>query len=50
MPDPRIGFSLYKVGGPLVVLTRVGGVDPDTWGGRYVSYRRFDCDAGKYER
>ncbi len=44
--DPRIGFSLYKVGGPLVVLTRIGGVDPDTWGGRYVSYRRFDCDAG----
>jgi hypothetical protein len=44
--DPEIGLSLYKVNGPLVVLTRVDGVDSDTWGGRYVSYRRFDCHGG----
>jgi hypothetical protein len=45
--DPVIGLNLYRVNGRLRVLTRIDGVDPDTWGGRYVAYRRFDCDAGK---
>jgi dolichyl-phosphate-mannose-protein mannosyltransferase len=45
--DPQIGWSLYKVGGLLRVLTRIDGVDADHWGGRYVAWRRFDCDGGK---
>jgi hypothetical protein len=34
------------VNGPLVVLTRVDGVYPDSWGGRRVSYRRNRCVGG----
>jgi hypothetical protein len=45
--DPKIGWSLYEVGGPLRVLTRVDGVDADHWGARYVAWRRFDCDGGR---
>jgi hypothetical protein len=45
--DPKVGWSLYKVGGRLRVLTRVHGVDADHWGGRYVAWRRFDCDGGR---
>jgi hypothetical protein len=45
--DPALGLNLYRVNGRLRVLTRIDGVDPDTWGGRYVSYRRFDCEAGR---
>ncbi|MGN6799751.1 MAG: hypothetical protein ACTHKS_16540 [Gaiellaceae bacterium] len=44
--DPGIGLALYRVDGPLVVLTRVDGVYPDSWGGRRVSYRRNRCAGG----
>jgi hypothetical protein len=44
--DPRIGLSLFHVNGPLVVLTRISGVDPDAWGTRSVVYRRFECAGG----
>jgi hypothetical protein len=43
--DP-IGLALYRVNGPLVVLTRVTGVYPDTWAGRHVTYRRLRCTGG----
>ncbi|HET7129557.1 MAG TPA: glycosyltransferase family 39 protein [Gaiellaceae bacterium] len=44
--DPGIGLGLYRVNGPLVVLTRVDGVYPDSWGGGRVSYRRNRCAGG----
>jgi len=44
--DPGIGLALYRVDGPLVILTRVDGVYPDSWGGRKVSYRRNRCSGG----
>src|SRR6185437_1443136 len=45
--DPGIGLTLYRVDGPLVVLTRVRGLYPnDTWAGRTVTYRRIQCDGG----
>jgi hypothetical protein len=44
--DSKIGLTLYRVDGPLVVLTRVSGVYPDTWGGRNVTYRRYSCTGG----
>jgi hypothetical protein len=44
--DTQIGLGLYRVDGPLVVLTRVDGVYPDSWGGRRVSYRRNRCTGG----
>jgi hypothetical protein len=45
--DDGIGLGLYRVDGPLVILTRVTGLYPnDTWGGRLVTYRRFRCTGG----
>ena len=44
--DRGIGLALYRVDGPLVVLTRVDGLYPDSWGGRRVSYRRNQCAGG----
>ncbi len=44
--DSQIGLTLYRVDGPLVILTKVSGVYPDTWAGRTVTYRRFSCDGG----
>jgi len=45
--DARIGLALYRVDGPLVVLTRVTGLYPnDTWSGRRVTYRRLRCTGG----
>jgi hypothetical protein len=45
--DSGIGLTLYRVDGPLVVLTRVRGLYAnDTWGGRAVTYRRFHCRGG----
>jgi hypothetical protein len=44
--DAQIGLGLYRVDGPLVVLTRVDGVYPDSWGGGRVSYRRNRCTGG----
>jgi hypothetical protein len=46
--DPGIGLTLYRVNGPLVVLTRVRGLYPnDTWAGRKVMYRRLRCTGGQ---
>jgi hypothetical protein len=45
--DAGIGLGLYRVDGPLVVLTRVEGLYAnDTWAGRHVSYRRAHCTGG----
>jgi hypothetical protein len=44
--DSKVGLTLYRVDGPLVILTRVSGVYPDTWGGRRVTYRRYSCTGG----
>ena len=46
--DPGIGLTLYRVDGPLVILTRVRGLYPnDTWAGRTVTYRRAECTGGQ---
>jgi hypothetical protein len=46
--DPRIGLRLYRVNGPLIVLTRVRGLYPtDTWSRRRVTYERIDCTGGR---
>jgi hypothetical protein len=45
--DAGIGLGLYRVDGPLVILTRVTGLYPnDTWGRRVVTYRRLRCPGG----
>jgi hypothetical protein len=45
--DPRIGLTLYRVNGPLIVLTRVQGLYAnDSWSGRQVTYRRLLCSGG----
>lgn len=45
--DSRIGLGLYRVNGPLVVLTRIKGLYAnDSWAGRHVSYRRVRCEGG----
>jgi hypothetical protein len=46
--DPRIGVKLYRVDGPVVLLSRVTGLYPnDTWSGKSVVYRRVQCEAGR---
>jgi hypothetical protein len=46
--DAGIGLTLYRVNGPLVVLTRVRGLYPnDTWAARKVTYRRLRCTGGQ---
>jgi hypothetical protein len=44
--DAQIGLTLYRVDGPLVILTRIVGLYPDTWAGRTVTYRRLRCTGG----
>jgi hypothetical protein len=45
--DAQIGLALYRVDGPMVVLTRVRGLYPnDSWAGRTVTYRRVRCRGG----
>jgi hypothetical protein len=45
-PDP-IGYGLYRVDGPVVVLTKVTGVyEGDTWSGPGVTYQRVECTGG----
>jgi hypothetical protein len=46
--DPGIGLALYRVNGPIVILTRVRGLYAnDTWSGRRVTYRRLRCTGGQ---
>jgi hypothetical protein len=45
--DTGIGLGLYRVDGPLVFVTQVRGVDPDTWASSLVTYRRLRCTGGK---
>jgi hypothetical protein len=45
--DPGIGIRLYRVAGPIVVLTHVTGIyDGDTWSGATVTYTRVHCGGG----
>ncbi len=46
--DP-VGVELFRVDGPIVILTNVGGLYPDTWSGRTVSYQRVECGGGRVE-
>jgi hypothetical protein len=48
--DDRIGLTLFRVHGPLVILTRITGLYPnDTWGRRLVTYRREHCTGGSLD-
>jgi Dolichyl-phosphate-mannose-protein mannosyltransferase len=44
--DAQIGLTLYRVDGPIVILTHITGLYPDTWAGRTVVYRRLRCAGG----
>ncbi|MBV8396613.1 MAG: hypothetical protein JO064_10200 [Actinobacteria bacterium] len=44
--DP-VGTRLYRVDGPVVSLTNVVGLYPDTWSGKRVQYQRVDCSGGR---
>ena len=44
--DP-VGVRLYRVDGPVVSLTHVTGLYPDTWSGKRVVYQRVDCTGGR---
>jgi hypothetical protein len=45
--DPRIGVTLFRVDGPLIVPDHVTGLYPnDTWSGRHVTYTRKPCSGG----
>jgi Dolichyl-phosphate-mannose-protein mannosyltransferase len=46
-PSDNLGYGLYRVNGPLVVLSSVAGLYPDTWSHRYVTYRLVDCTGGR---
>jgi hypothetical protein len=44
--DP-VGVDLYRVNGPVVILTHVSGLYAnDTWSGRHVTYQRVECTGG----
>lgn len=44
--DP-VGIQLYRVDGPLVILSKVKGLyEGGTWSGRTVRYSRVDCRGG----
>ncbi len=46
--DPLIGLRLYRVDGPIVLLTHVDGLYPnDTWSRRTVTYERVQCRGGR---
>jgi dolichyl-phosphate-mannose-protein mannosyltransferase len=46
--DGDLGVSLFRVDGPIVLLSQVHGLYPnDTWSGREVTYRRYDCPGGR---
>jgi hypothetical protein len=45
--DP-VGVDLYRVDGPIVLLTHVSGLYPnDTWSGPAVTYQRVECTGGR---
>jgi hypothetical protein len=44
--DP-VGVDLFRVNGPIVILSHVSGLYPnDTWSGRAVTYQRVQCTGG----
>jgi hypothetical protein len=44
--DP-VGVDLYRVDGPVVILSHVTGLYPnDTWSGKSVTYQRVECTGG----
>ena len=42
--------TLYRVNGPIVILSHVTGIDPGgTWSRRYATYTRVDCTGGRLD-
>ena len=47
LKDDGAGVGLYRVNGPIVILTHVSGIYPnDTWSGKLVDYQRVQCTGG----
>jgi Dolichyl-phosphate-mannose-protein mannosyltransferase len=47
LKDDGAGASLYRVNGPIVLLTNVDGLyKNDTWSGKLVTYQRVQCYGG----
>ncbi len=45
--DP-VGVDLYRVDGPVIILTHISGLYPsDTWSGKTVTYQRVRCTGGR---
>jgi hypothetical protein len=45
--DDGLGLGLYRVDGPIVIVSHVYGLYVhDTWGRRLVTYKRFRCTGG----
>ncbi len=45
--DKQLGIGLYRVNGPIVILSRIGGLyRNDTWSGKTASYERVECTGG----
>ena len=43
----KLEIALYRVDGPIVIRNQVTGLYPnDTWSGKTVTYRRFECTGG----
>ena len=48
--DP-LGVDLYRVNGPIVILSHVGGLyRNDTWSGKTATYQRVECTGGSLDR
>ncbi|HUY71738.1 MAG TPA: hypothetical protein VMV08_05810, partial [Gaiellaceae bacterium] len=50
--DRGVGVDLYRVDGPIVILSHVTGLYQDTWSGqtgRTVTYQRVECTGGRVE-
>jgi hypothetical protein len=42
-----LGMDLYRVNGPVVILSHVGGLyEGDTWSGKTATYQRVECAGG----
>ena len=47
LADSGAGVGLYRVNGPIVILTHVNGLyNNDTWSGKLVDYQQVECTGG----
>jgi Dolichyl-phosphate-mannose-protein mannosyltransferase len=46
LKQDQAGMGLYRVNGPIVILSHVDGIFPDTWSGKLITYQRVQCTGG----